>query len=80
MLGGSVRAVVLSLAAVQAALCMMAVGLSQLGAGFALAAAAVFAAGGAFAIFVLETPGRGRLEKVQSAIPADVVKPEQSTA
>jgi UDP-GlcNAc:undecaprenyl-phosphate GlcNAc-1-phosphate transferase len=80
MLGGSVRAVVLSLAAVQAGLCMMAVGLSQLGTGFALAAAAVFAAAGGFAIFVLETPGRGRLEKVQSAIPADVVTPEQSTA
>ena len=80
MLGGSVRAVVLSLAAVQAALCMMAVGLSQLSAGFALAAAAVFAATGGFVIFVLETPGRGRLEKVSSAIPADVVKPEQSTA
>jgi UDP-GlcNAc:undecaprenyl-phosphate GlcNAc-1-phosphate transferase len=80
MLGGSVRAVVLSLAAVQSALCLMAVGLSQLSAGFALVAAAVFAAAGGFAIFVLETPGRGRLETVSRAIPADVVKPEQSTA
>lgn len=79
MLGDSVRAVVLTLATIQATLCMIAVGLSQLSAGFAMAAAAVFAAAGGFAIFVLETPGRGRLEKVSSAIPADVT-PEQSTA
>jgi UDP-GlcNAc:undecaprenyl-phosphate/decaprenyl-phosphate GlcNAc-1-phosphate transferase len=77
---GSVRAVVISLAVVQAGLCMAAVGVTQLGTTVVIVAAAAFAAAGAYAIFVLETPGRGRLEKVQSALPADSVTPEESAA
>jgi UDP-GlcNAc:undecaprenyl-phosphate GlcNAc-1-phosphate transferase len=77
---GSVRAVVISLALVQAVLCMTAVGLSQLGAPLVAVAAAAFAGVGAFAIFVLETPGRGRLEVVARALPADSVTPEKSPA
>ena len=77
---GSGRAVVVALATVQAALCLSAVGLSQVGVAFVIVAAAVFAAAGAFTIFVLETPGRGRLEKVSRALPADSVTPENSAA
>jgi UDP-GlcNAc:undecaprenyl-phosphate GlcNAc-1-phosphate transferase len=77
---GSVRAVVVALAAVQAILCLMAVGLSQLSAAFALVAAAAFAAAGGYAIFVLETPGRGRLESVPRALPTESVAPERSAA
>jgi UDP-GlcNAc:undecaprenyl-phosphate GlcNAc-1-phosphate transferase len=77
---GSVRAVVISLAVVQAGLCMTAVGVTQLGTTVVIVAAAACSAAGAFAIFVLETPGRGRLEKVTSALPADSVTPEESTA
>lgn len=80
MFGGSVRAVVLSLAAVQALLCCAALAVSQLGTGFALAAAAVLAGAGGYAIFVLETPGRGRLEKVSAAVPVDTAAPERSPA
>jgi UDP-GlcNAc:undecaprenyl-phosphate GlcNAc-1-phosphate transferase len=80
MLGGSVRAVVLTLAAAQATLCIAAVGLSQLGTLFALCATVGFAAAGAFTIFVLETPGRGRLAVVARAVPADSVTPEKSPA
>jgi UDP-GlcNAc:undecaprenyl-phosphate/decaprenyl-phosphate GlcNAc-1-phosphate transferase len=77
---GSARAVVIALAAVQAALCTLALGVSQLGTTVAIVAAAAFAGAGAFAIFVLETPGRGRLETVSRALPADSVTPENSTA
>jgi UDP-GlcNAc:undecaprenyl-phosphate GlcNAc-1-phosphate transferase len=80
MLGGSVRAVVLTLAAAQATLCIAAVGLSQLGTWFALCATVGLAAAGAFTIFVLETPGRGRLAVVARAVPADSVTPEKSPA
>jgi UDP-GlcNAc:undecaprenyl-phosphate GlcNAc-1-phosphate transferase len=76
---GSGRAVVVALAVVQATLCFMAVGLSQLSMAFVIVAAALFAVAGAFIIFVLETPGRGRLETVARALPADVVTPERTT-
>ena len=75
---GSGRAVVVALAIVQATLCFTAVGLSQLSMAFVIVAAALFAVGGALTIFVLETPGRGRLESVARALPADVT-PERST-
>ena len=77
---GSVRAVVISLAVVQAFLCMIALGVSQLGTAVTVAATAAFVGVGAFAIFVLETPGRGRLERVANALPADAVTPEESAA
>jgi UDP-GlcNAc:undecaprenyl-phosphate GlcNAc-1-phosphate transferase len=80
MLGGSVRAVVISLAAVQTILCLIALGVSQLGIAFAIAAAVVFAAAGGYAIFVLETPGRGRLAAAARTLPADSLTPEKSTA
>jgi UDP-GlcNAc:undecaprenyl-phosphate/decaprenyl-phosphate GlcNAc-1-phosphate transferase len=76
---GSVRGVVIALALVQGGLCTLALGVSQLGTTFAILAAGVFAGAGAFAIFVLETPGRGRLEAVSRALPADSVTPEKST-
>src|SRR4051794_12125546 len=65
---GSGRAVVVALATVQTALCLSAVGLSQLSVAFVIVAAALFAVAGAFTIFVLETPGRGRLETVARAL------------
>jgi UDP-GlcNAc:undecaprenyl-phosphate GlcNAc-1-phosphate transferase len=77
---GSVRAVVVALALVQAVLCTVAIGVSQLGVGFAVASAALFAAAGGYVIFVLETPGRGRLETVSRALPPDAVAPERSAA
>jgi UDP-GlcNAc:undecaprenyl-phosphate/decaprenyl-phosphate GlcNAc-1-phosphate transferase len=77
---GSGRLVVLSLAAAQALLCMTSVGVSQLGSVVALTAALALTAAGAFAIFVLETPGRGRLALVARTLPADSVTPENSTA
>jgi UDP-GlcNAc:undecaprenyl-phosphate/decaprenyl-phosphate GlcNAc-1-phosphate transferase len=77
---GSVRAVVIALALVQAGLCLMAVGASQLGATVAIITAAAFTAAGAFAIFVLETPGRGRLAAVSAALPAETVAPDRSAA
>jgi UDP-GlcNAc:undecaprenyl-phosphate GlcNAc-1-phosphate transferase len=77
---GSGRAVVVALAAVQATLCFTAVGLSQLGVAFVIVAAALFAAAGAYTIFILETPGRGRLATVARALPADSVTPENSAA
>jgi UDP-GlcNAc:undecaprenyl-phosphate/decaprenyl-phosphate GlcNAc-1-phosphate transferase len=77
---GSIRAVVLSLAAVQAILCLMALAVLQLGAALAVVAAALFAAVGGFTIFVLETPGRGRLATVASALPAEPVSPENQVA
>jgi UDP-GlcNAc:undecaprenyl-phosphate/decaprenyl-phosphate GlcNAc-1-phosphate transferase len=77
---GSGRAVVVALAVVQATLCFTAVGLSQLSMAFVIVAAALFAVAGAFTIFVLETPGRGRLEAVSRALPADSVTPENSAA
>jgi UDP-GlcNAc:undecaprenyl-phosphate GlcNAc-1-phosphate transferase len=77
---GSARAVVIALAFVQAVLCTLALGVSQLGTTVAIVAAAAFAGAGGFAIFVLETPGRGRLETVSRALPADSVTPENSTA
>ena len=77
---GSGRAVVVALALVQATLCFAAVGLSQLSVAFVIVAAALFAVAGAFTIFVLETPGRGRLEAVSRALPADSVTPENSAA
>jgi UDP-GlcNAc:undecaprenyl-phosphate GlcNAc-1-phosphate transferase len=80
MLGGSVRAVVVSLAAGQAVLCCAALAVSQLGTTVAVAAAAALAAAGGFAIFVLETPGRGRLETVARAFPADTTAPENTVA
>jgi UDP-GlcNAc:undecaprenyl-phosphate GlcNAc-1-phosphate transferase len=80
MLGGSVRAVVLSLAAVQATLCLSAVALSQLGMGFAIGAAVAFAAAGGYTIFVLETPGRGRLTAASRALQAESAAPESSAA
>jgi UDP-GlcNAc:undecaprenyl-phosphate GlcNAc-1-phosphate transferase len=77
---GSVRAVVIALALVQATLCLMGLGAAQLGAGVSVAAAATFIVAGAFAIFVLETPGRGRLAAVARTLPADSVTPEESAA
>jgi UDP-GlcNAc:undecaprenyl-phosphate GlcNAc-1-phosphate transferase len=77
---GSARAVVVALAAVQAVLCLTTVGFSQLGVVFNIAAAASLVCAGAFVIFVLETPGRGRLAAVARARPADSVTPEKSTA
>jgi UDP-GlcNAc:undecaprenyl-phosphate GlcNAc-1-phosphate transferase len=77
---GSVRAVVLSLAVAQAVLCLIALTVLQLGAGLAVVAAALFAAVGAFAIFVLETPGRGRLEAVAKGLPAEQISPEKFSA
>jgi hypothetical protein len=71
---------VLSLAAVQAVLCLMALAVLQLGAALAVVAAALFAAVGGFTIFVLETPGRGRLATVASALPAEPVSPENQVA
>jgi UDP-GlcNAc:undecaprenyl-phosphate GlcNAc-1-phosphate transferase len=77
---GTPRAVVVALGSVQAGLCLTAIGVSQLGTPFVVAAAATFAAFGGFAIFVLETPGRGRLAAVRRALPADSVTPENSAA
>jgi UDP-GlcNAc:undecaprenyl-phosphate GlcNAc-1-phosphate transferase len=77
---GSTRAVVLALAGAQAALCITAVGFSQLGTLFAASAALVFVAASAFTIFVLETPGRGRLARVAPLVPAESVTPEKSPA
>ena len=77
---GSVRAVVISLATVQAILCLMALGVSQLSTVFVVATGVILAAAGAIAIFVLETPGRGRLAVVARALPADSVTPEKTAA
>jgi UDP-GlcNAc:undecaprenyl-phosphate/decaprenyl-phosphate GlcNAc-1-phosphate transferase len=77
---GSGRLVVFSLATVQAVLCMIAVGLSQLGAPLIVAGSVAFAVLGAGTIFILETPGRGRLAIVARALPADSASPEQSAA
>jgi UDP-GlcNAc:undecaprenyl-phosphate GlcNAc-1-phosphate transferase len=77
---GSVRAVVISLAAVQATLCLIAVGVSQLSVAFAITAGVAFAVAGGFVIFVLETPGRGRLAAVAHAVPAETVAPDQLAA
>jgi UDP-GlcNAc:undecaprenyl-phosphate/decaprenyl-phosphate GlcNAc-1-phosphate transferase len=80
MVGGSVGAVVVSLAAVQAVLCLVAIAAVQVGAALAVVAAVAFAVAGGFAIFVLETPGRGRLATVSRALPADPAQPEKSAA
>jgi hypothetical protein len=80
MFGGSARAVVLALAAVQGTLCLTAVALSQVGMGFAIGATIVFAAAGGYAIFVLETPGRGRLATASRTLPAESAAPENSAA
>jgi UDP-GlcNAc:undecaprenyl-phosphate GlcNAc-1-phosphate transferase len=77
---GSVTAVVVSLASVQAVLCLIGLALLQLDAVLVVIAAAVFAAVGGVTIFVLETPGRGRLATVATALPADSARPERSAA
>ena len=77
---GSVRAVVIALASVQAILCTTSVSVSQLGMPFAVGVAIAFAIAGGFAISVLETPGRGRLAALARTLPADSVTPEKSAA
>ena len=77
---GSGRLVVAALATGQAILCTTAVGASQLSVTIVVAIAAVLAAAGAGVIFVLETPGRGRLQKVARYLPADTVTPEKTAA
>jgi UDP-GlcNAc:undecaprenyl-phosphate GlcNAc-1-phosphate transferase len=77
---GSARIVAASLAIVQIALCFSFIGLSQVGHLVATIAAGLFVIAGAFAIYTLETPGRGRLEAVARALPTDSVTPERSTA
>jgi hypothetical protein len=61
-------------------MCLAALAVLQLGAVVAVAVTALFAAAGAFAIFVLETPGRGRLAAVAKALPAETVSPERSVS
>jgi UDP-GlcNAc:undecaprenyl-phosphate GlcNAc-1-phosphate transferase len=81
MFGGSVKAVVIALASVQGVLCLAAITISQLGAVVVVAGTAVFGMAGAFAIFVLETPGRGRLGVVERhVLPVEQVAAEKTTA
>ena len=77
---GSGTAVVVALAAAQTVLCLSAIGAAQLGAAVSAVAAGCFLAAGTAVIFVLETPGRGRLERLARAVPAESVRPERTAA
>ena len=78
---GSVTAVVVTLALVQTLLCLSALALLQASALFVVIGALTFAGAGAFVIYVLETPGRGRrLALVSSALPPEQAAPEKSAA
>jgi UDP-GlcNAc:undecaprenyl-phosphate GlcNAc-1-phosphate transferase len=77
---GSTRAVVFALASVQAVLCMMALGLSQVGIVFTLGAAVALLVMAGVTIFVLENPGRTEIAADTPTLPADSVAPETSAA
>jgi UDP-GlcNAc:undecaprenyl-phosphate GlcNAc-1-phosphate transferase len=77
---GSPRTVALCLAGVQTALCLTAVVMSQLDLGWGLVMAFAYVLAGAFAIYVLETPGRGRLVAAAGAVQAGSAAPEESAA
>jgi UDP-GlcNAc:undecaprenyl-phosphate GlcNAc-1-phosphate transferase len=77
---GSAHGVAASLCAVQTALCLSVIGLMQLNHLLAAVGAAMLVAAGGFVIYVLETPGRGRLKTVARALPAESVTPERSAA
>jgi UDP-GlcNAc:undecaprenyl-phosphate GlcNAc-1-phosphate transferase len=80
MLGGSTRAVIFTLATTQIVLCTTTIALAQVADLAAVLAAVGFVIAGAGAIYVLETPGRGRLIAFARAIPVDSAGAEKSAA
>jgi UDP-GlcNAc:undecaprenyl-phosphate GlcNAc-1-phosphate transferase len=76
---GSPRAVAVCLASVQAWLCLIAVGLTQLETGWVALAATFYILAGAYVIYVLETPGSGRLAAALAARSGSTA-PENSAA
>jgi UDP-GlcNAc:undecaprenyl-phosphate GlcNAc-1-phosphate transferase len=77
---GSPRAVAVVLAATQIMLCAAAISASHLPRALVALSGAVFLVAGAYAIYVLETPGRGRLSAAVDAVASTSVAPERSTA
>lgn len=77
---GSPRIVAATLAVTQLMLCAAVVGLSQIHHVAGAVAGGCFVLAGAFSIYVLETPGRGRLAKVERFLPAQPAAPEHSAA
>jgi UDP-GlcNAc:undecaprenyl-phosphate GlcNAc-1-phosphate transferase len=80
ILGGSPRLVALSLAAVQATLCLMAVGLASIGPLPVSIAGALYIFGCGAAIWALEVMPLRQLVWVNPALRADSVTPEKSAA
>jgi UDP-GlcNAc:undecaprenyl-phosphate GlcNAc-1-phosphate transferase len=80
ILGGSPRLVALALAAVQATLCLLAVGLSHLGPLPVTIAGGLYVMGCGAAIWALEVMPLTRLVWVNPALRADSVTPEKSAA
>jgi UDP-GlcNAc:undecaprenyl-phosphate GlcNAc-1-phosphate transferase len=77
---GSARVVALSLASAQAILCLCAIGFSRIDHVVATVVAASLVMVGAAAIYILETPGRGRLTRLAQSLRADSAATEQSAA
>jgi UDP-GlcNAc:undecaprenyl-phosphate GlcNAc-1-phosphate transferase len=77
---GSARAVAIFLAVTQAVLCLGAISLSHLDRIIVAMTAVGYVLAGAYAIYVLETPGRGRLVTAFHALAASRVRSEQTTA